>query len=490
VKEEEEALGFDSMRAYLAAVEKEGLLQEINGADWNVEIGAITEVVAFSTAPRVLLFDSIQGYPPGFRVVTNLYSAQRLQAIALGLPDDVPTVELISRWRTRSKQLKPAKPRTVSDGPILQNVIRGSGVNLLKFPVPLWREHDGGRYLGTGDVVVTRDFDEKWFNLGVYRAQLHDEKTLGIVILNNHHGYMQLEKFWKRGEDAPIAIVAGQDPHVYAAACMSLPWGQSEYDIAGAFNGGPVDLIIHEPTGLPVPASAEIAIFGRVPPPTKQMRGEGPFGECLGYYTGQGPCPVVHVDEIWHRDDPILQGSPTMHGSAMMHGLGAEIFNSAVIWESVEREVTGVVGVCSLYQQCQAGSAVVVVAVRQAFPGHAKQAALAALASRGAALMNKAIIVVDHDVNPADPGEVMFAVTTRCSPSDDMDVIRGIPSTFLDPRVPADRRAAGDTTTSTVIINACRPFPGRDDYPRANIISPGLKSDILAKWGKELLLTR
>ena len=155
--------GLHTHFAKLGHTVMEGLLQKINGADWKIEIGAITEVVAFSTAPRILLFDSIQGYPPGFRVVTNLYSAQRLQAIALGLPDDVPTVELISRWRTRSKQLKPTKPRTVSDGPILQNVIRGSDVNLLKFPVPLWREHDGGRFLGTGDVVVTRE------NLGARR---------------------------------------------------------------------------------------------------------------------------------------------------------------------------------------------------------------------------------------------------------------------------------------------------------------------------------
>ena len=342
------------------------------------------------------------------------------------------------------------------------------------------------RFLGTGDVVVTRDPDENWINLGVYRAQVHDEKTLGILIIRNHHGRMHLEKYWSRGEHAPIAVVAGQDPQVYAAACMSLPWGQSEYDMAGAFNGGPVDVIVNQSNGLPVPATAEIAIFGHVPPPSEQMHEEGPFGECLGYYTGQGPAPVIRVDEIWHRDDPIIQGSPTMHGSAMLHGLGGEIFTSAVAWDSIEREIPGVVGVCSLYQQCQAGSAVLVIALKQAYPGHAKQAALAALGCRAAVLMNKAVIVVDDDVNPADPGEVMFAVTTRCDPSEDMDVIRGIPSTFLDPRVPKDRRAAGDTTTSTVIIDACRPFVTRNDYPMTSIISPQLKKETLLKWGKVL----
>ena len=245
-------------------------------------------------------------------------------------------------------------------------------------------------------------------------------------------------------------------------------------------------VIVNKSTGLPVPATAEIAVFGHVPPPTEQMRDEGPFGECLGYYTGQGPAPVICVDEIWHRNDPIIQGSPTMHGSAMMHGLGGEIFTSAVVWDSIEREIPGVVGVCSLYQQCQAGSGVLVVAIKQAFPGHAKQAALAVLSCRAAIIMNSAVVVVDDDINPADPGEVMFAVTTRCDPSRHMDVIRGIPSTFLDPRVAKDRRAAGDTTTSTVIIDACRPFASRNDYPSTSIISPELKRETLAKWGKVL----
>jgi UbiD family decarboxylase len=247
--------------------------------------------------------------------------------------------------------------------------------------------------------------------------------------------------------------------------------------------------VLHEPTGLTVPAGAEIAVFGRVPPPEREMIEEGPFGECLGYYTGHGPCPVIHVEEVWYRDDPILQGSPPMHGSAMMHGLGAEIFTSAVIWDSVEREVPGVAGVFSLYQPCQAGAFVVVVAIRQAYPGHAKQAALAVLASRGAALMNKAVIVVDDDVNPADPSEVIFAATTRCDPAGDLDIIRGIPSTFLDPRLAPERRAAGDSTTSTVIINACRPFAWRNAYPRPNIVSHDQKREILAKWGGTLGLT-
>jgi UbiD family decarboxylase len=477
---------FDSMRAYLDVLRAKDLLVDVEGADWDKEIGAITEVVAMSKRPRALLFDQVKGYPRGMRLATNLYSAPRLQAIALGLPDNAPGVQIVNAWREKARSHTPRAPRVVQDGPVRENVQRGDDVDMMKFPTPFWHEFDGGRYFGTGDLVLTRDPEENWVNLAPYRVQLHDAKTLGLMISPGHHGWLQMEKFWARGEDAPVAIVAGQDPYTYAAACLPAKWGESEYDVAGAFAGAPIDVIVEQRTQLPVPASAEIAVFGRVPPLAKEGREEGPFGECTGYYTGHGASIIVHVDEVWHRNEPVLQGSPTMHGSAMMHALGAEIFTSAIVWDSVEREVPGVVGVYSLYQPCQAGSYLMVVAIKQRFPGHAKQAALAALASRGTIFMNKAVVVVDEDVDPADLNEVVFAITTRCNPAEDIDLIRGIPGTFLDPRIPPDRRAAGDSTTSTMIIDACRPYTWRSSFPRVNIIGNDLKAETLAKWGERL----
>jgi 4-hydroxy-3-polyprenylbenzoate decarboxylase len=100
--------------------------------------------------------------------------------------------------------------------------------------------------------------------------------------------------------------------------------------------------------------------------------------------------------------------------------------------------------------------------------------------------MNKSVVVVDEDVDPADLNEVVFAITTRCNPAEDIDLIRGIPGTFLDPRIPPERRAAKDSTTSTMLINACRPYTWKDDFPRVNIIAPELKAATLAKWGQRL----
>lgn len=479
---------YPSMRDYLDRIRRSGLVRDISGADPHLEIGTLTEVVAFSNAPSALLFDHIKGYPNGQRLATNLYCSEQLQAIALGLPDDRTGIDVVRAWRERSKSIGLIPPRVVTDGPVRENVDRGDDVNLDRFAIPFWHEHDGGRFFGTGDLVITRDPEEHWVNLAPYRAQFHDRRTLGLMISRGHHGYIHFEKFWAAGEDAPVAIVAGQDPDTYAAACLPLAWGTSEYDWAGGLRGEPIDVIMEPTTGLPIPATAEIVAIGWVPSPEKERMQEGPFGECTGYYTETGLNLVVHVHEVWYRNEAILQGSPTMHGSSKMHALGGEIFSSAIIWESVEREVPGVAGVYSLYQPCQAGSFLVAIAITQRYPGHAKQAALAALASHGAVFMNKAIVVVDDDINPADLNDVIFAITTRCNPVEDIDIIRGIPGLMLDPRIAPERRAVGDSTTSTMLINACRPWSMRKDYPRVNVVSKALRDEALAKWNHILKL--
>src|SRR5450432_188177 len=143
-------MAFDSLRAYIDVLRAKDLVVDIRDADWDKEIGAITEVVALSRRPRTLMFDAVKGYPAGRRVVTNLYTSPRLQAIALGLPDDVPGVQVVAAWRELSKSHTKRPPRVVTDGPVRENVQRGDDVNLMGFPTPLWHEFDGGRYFGTG----------------------------------------------------------------------------------------------------------------------------------------------------------------------------------------------------------------------------------------------------------------------------------------------------------------------------------------------------
>ncbi len=478
---------FESLRDYLDTIDSKGLLTRIEGADWNLEIGAISETVAFSDFPHCLLFDSIKGYPKGFRVATDLYVSQKLQAIALGLPEGLSGVKLVDFWRKRSRDLKPLPPRVVSEGPILENVMEGDDVDVLKFPVPLWNKHDGGRYIGTGDLVITKDLDEGWVNVGVYRSMVHDNKTVSMHIAPIHHGGFMLEKYWAKGEDAPVVVIVGQNPYLYWAACSPFPGRQSELDYAGGLKGEPIRVLIDDQTGLPIPADAEIAIIGHIPSKSKETKVEGPFGECTGYYSTSGPEGVIRIDRILYRNQPILQGSPCMHGSAKIHSLGAELSTSAMTWDSVERQVPNVTGVYSLYQPCQSGSSIMAIAIRQAFAGHSKQTGLAAVCSRACIITNKMIIVVDDDIDPSSLEEVLFAVTSRCNPAEDVQIITGTPSGPLDPNIPLEKRAIKDYTSSMMIIDATRkPFPLMNKFPKVNAIDRELKEKVIAKWGSKL----
>jgi 3-polyprenyl-4-hydroxybenzoate decarboxylase len=186
---------------------------------------------------------------------------------------------------------------------------------------------------------------------------------------------------------------------------------------------------------------------------------------------------------------PLARANPTMHGSAMIHALGAQLITSASVWDALEREVPNVQSVYSLYQPCQLGSTMLVVSIRQSFAGHAKQAAFAALGSHAGVLMNKTVIVVDEDVDSSNLQDVLFAVMSRCNPSEDIDIVRGVPTNAMDPALTYSKRSINEYKSSSMIIDATRkPFSMKDKFPRVNVISPELKSKTIAKWESILKL--
>jgi len=104
-----------------------------------------------------------------------------------------------------------------------------------------------------------------------------------------------------------------------------------------------------------------------------------------------------------------------------------------------------------------------VVALKQRYAGHAKRAALIAAAH---SYMGRMVVVVDEDVDPSDLVDVMWAIATRCEPSESVDIIRDAWSSSLDPRIPPERRLLGATSHSKMIIDACKPFAWLSQFRR------------------------
>lgn len=126
--------------------------------------------------------------------------------MSLGVSAELRGLDFVRLWKDRMKAFAPVAPRDVAEGPLLENVYTGAAIDLLKFPVPRWNELDGGRYIGTDCVVVTRDPDEGWVNLGTYRVVVHDRDRLGLYISPGKDGRIQMEKAHARGEPFPVAI--------------------------------------------------------------------------------------------------------------------------------------------------------------------------------------------------------------------------------------------------------------------------------------------
>ena len=115
----------------------------------------------------------------------------------------------------------------------------GDDIDVTKFPSPIWHEKDGGRYIGTGTYSITRDPEENWLNAGAYRAQVLDKNTVGILMAAGHHGAIHCEKYFKRGEPMPVAMVVGGDPLAFFYGGLEVPYGTFEIDVVGGMRGRP-----------------------------------------------------------------------------------------------------------------------------------------------------------------------------------------------------------------------------------------------------------
>lgn len=467
-------MSYRDLRGWTAQVEELGELKVVRKADWDVEIGVITEIVMNNHGPA-LLFDEIAGYPAGYRIVANALGGPRRLAMTLGLPTDRDLKTLLHLWQEKKRGLRPIPPKVVNDGPVMENVLRGGDVDVFKFPTPKWHEHDGGRYIGTGSVDITRDPDEGWVNLGCYRVMIHTRNEVGFYISPGKQGRIQRDKWLARGGPMPVAMSFGHDPAIFMAGSLEIPWGMSEYDWVGGVQGRPVEVIEGPVTGLPIPADAEIVIEGFVDPGHKLP--EGPFGEWTGYYaSAQREEPVVKVQALYHRNNPILLGSPPVKPPSELAYYRAFLRAAAI---DEELALAGVPDVTGVWCHEVGGSRLfTVVAVRQRYSGHAKQAALVASQCHAGAYLGRFAVVVDEDIDVMNLEEVMWAICTRCDPEKDIDILRRCWSGPLDPIIPPGQKGLN----SRAIIDATRPFEWRDKFPPVAESSPERRAEVLKKW--------
>jgi len=467
------------LRDFLRQLEANNELQKVLAVDWNLEIGTIAELVNEREGPA-LLFDELKDYPPGYLVACGLISTPRRLALALGLATDLPQVETVRSLKDLFHALEPIEPVHVNDGPIMENVMEETDVDLLQFPAPRWHEQDGGRYLGTGCMVIMRDPESQWVNAGTYRVQLHDRRTLGIYISPGHQGRGIRERYWNQGKACPVAVVLGSSPVLWMPSFLALPWGTSEYTIAGGLLGKAVELVSGKHTGLPIPAAAELVVEGEIPPMSVESREEGPFGEWTGYYaSNMRKEAVIKVKRVMYRNNPIILGSPPLRPPA--NDAPVYLIGAANLWNELEK--LGVPDIKGVWQLRPGGRRYFsVISIRQRYAGHAKQAAMAAMSGPEGAYHGRFVIVVDEDIDPSNTDDVLWAIGTRCDPANSIDIIRDCWSTPLDPTIDPEKRARAHYSNSRAIIVACKPYGWLKEFPGVNRASAAQREAVLKKW--------
>ena len=441
---------YDDLRDLIDRIDAMGELVKIDGADWNLELGGLLDMIYHDQPnnPPALLFDNIKGYPKGFRVSAGSTGSARRFALIMGLPEPNHPLEAVSAFCDRLRSdFKPIPARVVKDGPLLENIQRDDDVDILKFPVPKLHELDGGRYIGTNDMVIMRDPDTGWVNAATYRVQAHDRNTTGLWISPGKQGGMILDKYIARGQPCPVVICCGIDPMLFLFGGTKVPSGISEIDYAGGHKGRAFDVIESELHKLPMPAEAEVVLEGEVY--VNEKRPEGPFGEFTGYYASAvRDEPTVRIRRVYHRNDP-----PTDYSAA------ASMIHSAMIWDEMDK--AGMPGISGVWVPWSS-RLLCFVSIKQMYAGHAKQAAMLAASVQAGAFCGRYTVVVDDDVDPTDTDAVLWAMATRSDPAIDIDVVRQTWSTALDPML-----AKAPWQNNRALIEG----------------SPALRSQMREKWG-------
>jgi len=463
------------LRQWIQAVKNLGELKEVLGADRDVDIGPLTQTAeSLPNGGPALLFDEIDGFPKGFRILTNANNSIRRFACTSFLERCFSVKDAIRSWRQLTRTLGPTPPVEVKSGPITENVVEGPNIDLSIFPTPKWHGHDGGRYIGTGDVVITSDPDTGKVNLGTYRMMIISRDAMAGWISNGKDAALHRDKYFERGKPCPVVVSCGHHPLYLLAGASGMRQDLTELDIVGSITGRGVEVVRGRYTGLPIPANSEIAIEGEFLP--HETVPEGPFGEWTGYYASPSRAePILKVKTLYFRNGPIILGSPPSKP------------NSSNIQNRIQRSIAiedhllscGLPGIKGVWLHQPGGTRYfLAISIKQNYPGHARQVAMAALGVRNSNYLGRFVVVVDDDIDVTDLNDVLWAVSTRCDPKEAISIVDGFWTSPLDPAIPWETKK----TSSRAVIDACWPYERLPTVPKSCNITPEEKERMQRKW--------
>ncbi len=477
--EQTEVAAAGDLREWLRKVEELGELVRVREVvDPHEEMGALTYMVGKRRGSPALLFENPKG-GTSYRLLWNLLgSSTRRIALTLGEKPESSPIELLRALREKLKLRLPPIAIAPEGAPINERVVTGSAIDMSAVPAPKHWPLDGGRYIGTCDVVLTRDPDSGYVNMGTYRMMVHDERHLGLYLSPGKDARLHISRAWELGRPVEVVAAFGIDPLLMVIGSMSFPKNESELDAVGGVAGAPFEVTRGVTTDLPIPARAEFAIEGIIRPNATRL--EGPFGEFTGYYgRPEANAPLVEVTAVHSRSHPILTNALMADYPSCEMAEYYAIAKAARTWNDLDR--LGIPGIRGVYAHPAAASGfgMVVISLQQRYAGHAAQALACAAQVPGSAYFTKWIIAVDEDVDPTDIDQVIWAMATRSNPVKDIDILRDTWSTWLDPtQNPPEVRPWG----SKALINACKEHRYIESFSKRTAVRREIYDQLAGRW--------
>ena len=441
-------MNYRDLRDFVAQLERLGELKRVHAEiDTRLEMTEICDRVLRAGGPAVV-FEKPKGH--SMPVLGNLFGTPRRVALAMG-QESVEALREVGQllaclkepeapkgfrdaWEQFPvlKQVLHMAPRIVSSAPCHEIVWEGQDVDLSRLPIQhCWPEDVAP--LITWGLTVTRGPEKPRQNLAIYRQQVIARNKVIMRWLAHRGGALDFREHCLHhpGEPFPVAVALGCDPATILGAVTPVPDTLSEYQFAGLLRGAKTELAkcLGErqiKADLQVPATAEIVLEGAIDPAETAL--EGPYGDHTGYYNEQATFPVLTIERITMRRNPIYHSTYT--GKPPDEPAMLAVALNEVFVPLLQKKYPEIVDFYLPPEGCSYRLAV--VSLRKQYPGHARRVMFGIWSFLRQFMYTKFIIVVDDDIGIRDWKEVIWALTTRVDAARDTLIAENTPIDYLD----------------------------------------------------------
>ena len=480
---------YADLREFLSHLEARGELKRVRAeVSPRLEMTEICDRVLRKGGPA-LLFEKPKGY--SIPVLGNLFGTVGRVAAAMGV-DDVKSLREVGKLLAYLKEPEPPQglsdlwekfpvlkqvlnmaPKERSSGPCQEIVWEGKDVDLARLPVQTCWPDDAGPLITWG-LTVTRGPNKPRQNLGIYRQQVLGPNRVIMRWLAHRGGALDFQDHRKISKEKfPVAVALGADPATILAAVTPVPDTLGEYQFAGLLRGSRTELVKCIGSDLQVPASAEMVLEGFIQDETAI---EGPHGDHTGYYNEVERFPVLEIERITMRRDPIYHSTYTGKPPDEPAILGVAL--NEVFVPLIQKQFPEIADFYLPPEGCSYRLAV--VSMKKQYPGHAKRVMFGIWSFLRQFMYTKFIVVVDDDIDARDWKEVVWAITTRVDPARDTLIAENTPIDYLDFASPVSGLG------SKLGIDATNKWPGETarSWGRPISMDPAVKARVDALWSE------